>query len=93
MKGMLPLFPSITKTLQWWWWLLISFLILAVQTPLVWQEWIHVGSANSNFFYAVTMFSALWHISLIVMLLHGAITPRLNGTNGELEAKVNIKRA
>ncbi|GMH37778.1 hypothetical protein BSKO_05651 [Bryopsis sp. KO-2023] len=70
--GLLPLFPKILGTLQWWWFLVTSFLFLAIRSPAVWEEWILLGSANANFFYAMNLVFAAWQIILLLMVIDGA---------------------
>ena len=38
---------------------LCMFLIASVLCPVLWYLWIHVGSANANFFFATTLTYAL----------------------------------
>ena len=38
---------------------LVMFLISSILGPVLWYLWIHAGSANANFFFAMTLTYAL----------------------------------
>ena len=38
---------------------LVMFLLSSVLCPVLWYLWIHAGSANANFFFAMTLTYAL----------------------------------
>lgn len=46
-----------------------SFLLLAVLAPSMWHQWIDIESANSNFFYSITLIMGAWQTVLLVQLL------------------------
>jgi hypothetical protein len=46
-----------------------ALLLLAVLGPAMWQQWIGAESANSNFFYSISLLLGVWHIVLLVQLL------------------------
>ncbi|KAL6752228.1 GPI transamidase subunit PIG-U-domain-containing protein [Haematococcus lacustris] len=46
-----------------------SFLLLAVLEPAMWHQWVEVESANSNFYYSITLLLGAWHVLLLVQLL------------------------
>jgi GPI-anchor transamidase subunit U len=46
-----------------------SFLLLAVLAPSMWHQWIDIESANSNFFYSITLVMGGWQTVLLVQLL------------------------
>ena len=39
------------------------FLIASILCPVLWYLWIHAGSANANFFFAITLTYALAQVS------------------------------
>ena len=39
------------------------FLIFSILCPVLWYLWIHAGSANANFFFAITLTYALAQVS------------------------------
>ncbi len=40
--------------------LAVAFLLLAGLGPAMWGMWVHVGAANANFYYAITLLHAAW---------------------------------
>ncbi|CAD7697318.1 unnamed protein product [Ostreobium quekettii] len=82
--GLLPLFPVLMRHFQWWFFMCNSFLLLAVLGPAMWHQWIQVGSANSNFFYSITLLLAIWQVVLLVMLVDAALS---KGQNLEKESQ------
>lgn len=46
-----------------------SLLLLAVLGPAMWTQWINVESANSNFFYSITLCMGAWHTLLLAQIL------------------------
>jgi hypothetical protein len=47
----------------------VTFLLLAVLEPAMWQQWISMESANSNFHYSITLLLGAWQVFLLVQLL------------------------
>ena len=41
------------------------FLLSSVLCPVLWYLWIHAGSANANFFFAMTLTYALAQVHLL----------------------------
>ena len=39
-----------------------SLALLAALAPAMWHMWIHLASANSNFYYAVTLLFGAWQV-------------------------------
>ena len=46
-----------------------SLLLLSVLGPAMWHQWISVESANSNFFYSITLILGIWHVALLSKLV------------------------
>lgn len=46
-----------------------SFLLLAVLAPAMWHQWINIESANSNFFYSISLLLGAWQVLLLLVLL------------------------
>jgi len=45
--------------------LINSFLLLAVLEPAMWHQWINIESANSNFYYSITLLLGAWQVSAV----------------------------
>ena len=45
---------------------LVMFLLSSVLCPVLWYLWIHAGSANANFFFAMTLTYALAQVITII---------------------------
>ena len=39
-----------------------SFLLLAVLEPAMWHQWVNIESANSNFYYSITLLLGGWQV-------------------------------
>jgi hypothetical protein len=50
-----------------------TFVLLAVLAPAMWTQWIDTESANSNFFYSITLLLGAWTTVLLTQLLLGAV--------------------
>ena len=46
-----------------------SLLLLSVLGPAMWSQWIDAESANSNFYYSITLLLGAWHTLLMVQLV------------------------
>ncbi|KAG1676962.1 hypothetical protein FOA52_014838 [Chlamydomonas sp. UWO 241] len=46
-----------------------SLLLLGVLAPAMWAQWIGAESANSNFFYSITLLLGVWHTLVLVQLV------------------------
>jgi len=43
-----------------------SFLLLAVLEPAMWHQWINIESANSNFYYSITLLLGAWQVEIVL---------------------------
>jgi phosphatidylinositol glycan class U len=46
-----------------------SLLFIMVLGPAMWSQWIHSESANSNFFYSISLLLGAWHTFTMVQLV------------------------
>ena len=67
--ALLPLLQAQLRLLQNGMLLANSFLLLAVLEPAMWHQWIDIESANSNFYYSITLLLGGWQVLLLVQLL------------------------
>jgi phosphatidylinositol glycan class U len=67
--GVLPLLQQQLGMLRAGPGLAYAALLLAVLGPSMWHMWIIADSANSNFFYSITLLVGVWHALLLVQLL------------------------
>jgi phosphatidylinositol glycan class U len=50
-----------------------SFLLISVLGPAMWHQWIDAESANSNFYYSITLLLGAWHVVFLVQILSSAL--------------------
>ncbi|GAX79859.1 hypothetical protein CEUSTIGMA_g7299.t1 [Chlamydomonas eustigma] len=50
-----------------------SLLLLSVLGPAMWHQWIDAESANSNFYYSITLLLGAWHVVFLVQILTSAL--------------------
>ena len=55
-------YPDLRYTLV----VLVMFLLSSVLCPVLWYLWIHAGSANANFFFAMTITYALAQVMYMI---------------------------
>ncbi len=64
--SLVPLLLAIVRELKYAYIIFIAWIFLAVLAPIFWHIWIHAGSGNANFFYALNLVHAMAQIHLIV---------------------------
>ncbi|XP_065916195.1 phosphatidylinositol glycan anchor biosynthesis class U protein-like [Dysidea avara] len=57
-------------------------LVATVLTPLLWHLWIHAGSANANFYFAMSVLYGLAQIILVTDVLHSFLFYQYDLKNG-----------
>ena len=55
----MSLYPFLSPDLRYTLVVMCMFLACSVLCPVLWYLWIHAGSANANFFFAITLTYAL----------------------------------
>eukprot|EP00731_Ephydatia_muelleri_P026541 Em0018g641a len=63
--ALLPLWSHTFSYLRYTLVVLTMFLVASVLGPVLWYLWIHAGSANANFFFAMTLVYCLAQVFLI----------------------------
>ena len=64
-QALLPLFGVQLAELAEGLFLPTAFALLAALGPTMWHLWIYIGSANSNFFYAITLLFGAWQVRIV----------------------------
>ena len=57
-------------------------LVSSIAGPITWYLWIHTGSANANFFFALTLTYSISQIFLLLDVCHSYLTHQYDMTNG-----------
>lgn len=67
--ALLPLLQAQLAAMRLRLFLANSGVLLLVLGPAMWHQWIHLDSANANFFYSITLLLGVWHTVLLLQLL------------------------
>ena len=57
-------------------------LVSSIAGPVTWYLWIHTGSANANFFFAITLTYCLSQIFLLLDVSHSYIIHQYDTNHG-----------
>lgn len=69
------LLPPLHVDLRYTLVVLVMFLLSSALCPVLWYLWIHTGSANANFFFAMTLTYALAQVLHLVQFLSPSHKP------------------
>jgi GPI-anchor transamidase subunit U len=64
--ALVPLLLAVVRELKYSYIIFIAWVFLAGLAPIFWHIWIHAGSGNANFFYALNLVHTMAQIHLIV---------------------------
>ena len=60
------------------------FFISTILAPIMWHLWIHTGSGNANFYFAITLVYSISQIFLIVDILYAYLKREYIKFKGDL---------
>lgn len=88
--ALLPLWRPLAAHLRYSFLVAVSSVCTIVLAPVMWALWIHAGSANANFFFAVTLAFNCTQIYLVADILFAASKQafeRVHGTSRTIDGK------